>query len=75
MAYVSVDCGGNEWIHYHKPKLNENCTGYEDAVCIPCPWEGGKPVFHHYSDIKLPKGSIEKMLGRKLTFEDGPVKI
>ena len=75
MAYVSVDCGGDEWIHYNEPKLDDNCTGYEDAIYVLCPWENGKSVFHHVSDIKLPKGSIEKLLGRKLTFEDGPVKI
>lgn len=75
MAYVSVDCGDNEWIHDNKPKLNENIGCYEDAIYESFDGQGGRKKFHHYSDIELPKGTIEKILGRKLTYEEGPVKI
>lgn len=55
MAYVSVDCGDNEWIHDNKPKLNENIGCYEDAIYESFDGQGGRKIFHHYSDIELPK--------------------
>lgn len=75
MAYVSVAYSGSEWIHDNKPKLNENIGCYEDPVYESFDGQGGKKEFHHYSDIELPKGTIEKILGRKLTYGEGPVKI
>lgn len=75
MTYVSVDYGGNEWIHDGKPILNENIGCYEAAVYESWDGQGGKKIFHHYSDIELPKGTIKKIIGRNLTYEEDPVKL
>lgn len=75
MAYVSVDKYGNEWAHDNEPILNEKYMCYEDPIYESWDGQGGKKVFHHFSDIELPKGTIEKILGRKLTYEEGPVKL
>ncbi len=34
-----------------------------------------KPVDKNYTVIILPDGTIEKIIGRKLTWEDDPVEI
>ena len=75
MAYVSVDKYGGEWIHDNEPVLNEKYMCYEDPIYESFDGQGGKKVFHHYSDIELPKGTIKKIIGRNLTYEEGPVKL
>ena len=60
MAYVAVDKDGSEWIYEEEPIRNKHYIG--DWGC--------------YSEsFKLPNGSIEKLINKKLTFEDEPVKI
>ncbi len=66
MAWVAVDKCGDEYIYEKKP-LRSDC-GY---------W---KIQPHEYEDrlsdcIELPKGSIKKLIGRELTFEDLPVEL
>ena len=63
MAWVAVDKSGDEWIYAEKPKK------YEDSVCW-CSYSN-----ENYSYIHVPKGTIEKIIGRKLTFEDEPVEL
>ena len=46
------------------PKLYETFDG-----------QGGRPVFHHYSDIMLQNSTIEKILGRKISYSESPVEI
>lgn len=75
MAYVSVDLIGGEWIHANEPKLNMKYGMYTDEIYESWDGQGGKSVYHHDSDIELPKGTIEKIIGKKLSFNDGPVKI
>lgn len=71
MAYVSVDVIGGEWIHANEPKLNMKYGMYTDEIYESWNGQGGKSVYH----IELPKGTIEKIIGEKLSFNDGPVKI
>lgn len=60
MAYVATDEDGAEWIYEDEPIRNKNYIG--DWAC--------------YSEsFKLPKGSIEKLIGKKLTWEDDPVEL
>lgn len=65
MAYLCVDPDGEELIYPTNPKRGF----YFGAQCqeIPC-WERDQ-------EIELPKGSIAKLIGRELTWEDEPVMI
>lgn len=59
MAYVGVDILGDEFICNSKPEKIDN------DWCIE-----GNDEF-----IDLPKGSIKKLIGRDLSFDDGCVKL
>jgi hypothetical protein len=62
MAYVAVDKDGNERIF----------------DCCPYRYKHYTKWFYDYEDYKsmnLPKGSIKKLIGRTLTWEDEPVEL
>ena len=59
MAYVGVDKNGSEWIFEHKPDRDAR---------IPI-WLNGCDY------MELPKGSIAKLIGRELTWDDEPVEL
>lgn len=60
MAYVAVNKCGTEYIFPERPfRLMESWTG----------------IRMNTTSIALPKGSIEKLIGRALTWEDAPVKL
>ena len=61
MAYVAVDKNEEEWKYSGKPV---RCHEYER-------WQP-KMTFGW---VELPKGSIEKLIGKKLTWEDEPVEL
>lgn len=60
MAWVAVDKDGTEWVFDSKP------------VRLAIQWEidGWDSVA-----IELPPGSIERLIGRKLLWEDEPVEL
>ena len=60
MCWVAVDKNGDEYVYGHEP-----FRYYEDSYWSP---DGTECVF-------LPKGSIEKLIGRVLTWEDEPVEL
>lgn len=59
MAYVVVEKDGSEWIHDEYPEV--------------------KIYNNHWlskgDSVRLPKGTIKKLIGRTLTWDDKPVKI
>ena len=67
MAWVAADKWNNEeYVFPDKPYKDEyntwNCDGYiEGEIYNDC--------------INLPKGTIKKLIGRDLTWEDEPVEI
>ena len=61
MAWVAVNKYNCEYIYEKKPKR-----------CYCCVWVQTSLLD---SVIKLPKGSIKKLIGRKLTWEDEPVEL
>lgn len=71
MAYVCVSKSGQEYI----------CSIYPERNTVYNIWQSfmdcGDEYEEDYVDIitELPKGSIEKLTGRKLTWEDEPVAI
>lgn len=62
MAYLCVDKDGTEVIYDACPKRGETI------------W---RPMRRLYSSqyVELPKGTIAKLIGREMTWEDEPVKI
>ena len=63
MAYVAVDEQKNETIFNEKPA--RGLTNFSNFKT----WES------ELSSVWLPKGSIEKLIGKKLTWEDEPVEL
>lgn len=60
MTWVAVDKDGSEWVYRGVPKRCENDVWFDTY------WE---------ENIELPKGSIKKLIGRDLTWEDEPVEL
>ncbi len=60
MAWLAVDKNGDEYIYINKPHKEE-----------------GVVVWIYIGNIYslLPKGSIKKLIGRELTWENEPVEI
>ena len=64
MAWLAINKDDSEWIFEYNPSVNpETGEWWPDFVLIPA------------MGIELPKGTIEKILGYKLTFETSPVEI
>lgn len=58
-----------------KPIRNSEYDIFEDPVYESWDGQGGRSELHHYSDIELPKGTIKKLIGRNLFWEDNPVEL
>lgn len=66
MAWVATDKNGEEYLYEEKPYR-----------CYSCIW---KATFREDQDrntdfIELPKGSIKKLIGRVLSWNDEPVEL
>jgi hypothetical protein len=69
-CYLVVNEDGNEWIQV---------AGFgEHRWCEPGRWERGESVCSGFWDVEregscqLPNGTIEKLIGKKLTWADEP---
>lgn len=60
MAWIACDKDGEERIFEDIPHRDDDYYWDTSSVC---------------SIISLPKGSIKKLIGRELTWEDEPVKL
>lgn len=65
MCYLAVNKDGSEYIYYFKPKRGYRM--YDEDYWIT--------TDDNHPSIELPKGSIEKLLGYKLTWKDEVVEI
>jgi hypothetical protein len=63
MAWVAVDKDGSEWIcsHYTHFVRDVDFWSVDDIYGSP--------------SIEIPRGSIKKLIGRELTWEDDPVEL
>ena len=59
MAWVVVDKNGKEYIYHEKPDRGDEC--FDPFGLLYC--------------FALPKGSIKKLIGKDLTWEDNPVEL
>ena len=66
MAWVAVNKNGDEYIYEAMP---ERCFGWQ---WVPTFCECQDRI---YNSVKLPKGSIKKLIGRELSFSDEPVEL
>ena len=73
MAWVAIDAYSDEYIFQNKPKRDGNW--WIDEIYESFDGQGGALEFHHNSDIQLPKGTIKKLIGRELTWQDDSVKL
>jgi len=60
MSYLAVDLDGEEFIYEYKP------TRDEESKCF----RAGDEYDDNY--VLLPKGSIEKLIGKKMTWNNEP---
>lgn len=58
-TYVAVDKNGDEWIYDSKPKRY-----FDKEFSLPAG-----------ANVPLPNGTIEKLIGRTLCWEDEPVPL
>ena len=65
MAWVAVDKDGTECVYSGVPSRN-NRIGY---------WETYTQDVVELSYIQLPQGTIKKLIGRELTWDDEPVEL
>lgn len=63
MAWLVVNGNGDEFIFEAKPKRNNTSQIWQLRSC-----------HSNYSVIYLKKGTIEKIVGYKMTWEDEPVR-
>lgn len=61
MAFVATDKDGAEWIYTNKPFREYDELWVQSDEASDC--------------FELPKGSIRKLIGRELTWEDEPVEL
>lgn len=66
MAWVAVDRCGTETIFEDKPIYRNKSGGY---------WVSYDTLHWRKYGIILPKGSIKKLIGRDLSWEDNPVEL
>lgn len=69
MAWLAVDKKGNERIFRNKPNYGWFEWLDEEEFYAEC------QCFNISTEIELPKGTIKKMIGRELTFEESPIEI
>ena len=64
MAWLSVDKNGGEWIFDDKPD-----RGHESYFALP------RFQYVGSNKVLLPKGTINRLIGRELSFYDEPVEL
>lgn len=69
MAWLAVNFNGNETISPGKPERDFKEWSFEEEIWIE--GEHGDVCL----TITLPKGSIQKLIGRELTWNDEPVEL
>lgn len=69
MAWLAIDKKGRETISENKPVF-DGCEWYDEIeTSVEC------ELFSYISTIQLKEGTIYKIIGRKITFEDSPIEL
>ena len=72
-CWLAVDSDGSEAIFDAKPIRNKEFFIDLDLKELAKVWV--LEDIYDYNDVAVPKGSIEKLIGYKLTWEDEPVEL
>lgn len=64
MAWVAVDFDGEEHIYASEPERSEECRCWQVDS-----WRLSVDI------VKLPPGTIKKLIGRELSWNDEPVEL
>ena len=72
MAWLAVNSWGCEEMFHNCPERTENRYWQDNIIYREI--RGHTPCADDYS-IELPKGTIKKLIGKNLTWDDEPVKI
>lgn len=78
MAWVATHSSGEEGMFLNKPLRGEFDIWWDTTNSPPCSHPCSYPCFYSRSydtEIPLPKGSIKKLIGRDLTWEDNLVEL
>lgn len=67
MAWVAVNGNGSEYIYEARPVKSIDWSQWSPRFC-----EDQNRI---YDFIKLPPGSIKKLIGRELSFNDEPIEL
>ena len=73
MAYIAVDKSGRESIFSRKPRRVYSWGSTKVGV-----WTDERftpSIWRQETRITIPRGSVEKLIGKKLTWDDEPVKL
>lgn len=62
MAWLAIDKNGSEYIYNCKPIRKSDYFDYDES-------------YYDSGCIRLPNGSIKKLIGRELTWDDESVEI
>lgn len=73
MAWLAKDDDGTEGIYVLKPKIIDG--EWSDAQWDNNTFIQSDEDYIYDSCVVLPKGSIKKLIGKDLTFKDGPIEI
>lgn len=75
MAWLAVNPSGSEYIFHNKPvRIIGNIYSYwKDEITYD--YIRGMTTSADDYSIMLTKGTIEKIIGRKMTWEDEPIKL
>lgn len=76
MAWVAVDRFGKEGIFSYKP-YRKDYNRALNKLYDPVYWsdEGVSKYGNEDTEIELPKGTIRKLIGRDLSWNDNPVEL
>lgn len=71
MAWIAVHKNGEEGIFANKPSRGVKLGWWDDEVEV---YDSDEGIFYD-TEIPLPKGSIKKLIGRDLDWNDEPVEL
>nr|DAR23087.1 MAG TPA: hypothetical protein [Caudoviricetes sp.] len=72
MAWLACGCYNDEFIFNYKP--HRDCVYASNDERIEY-WEGFRDGSFIDNPVELPKGSIKKLIGKDLSWEDEPVEL
>lgn len=74
MAYLAVNCDGSERMFKDKPRRVHSTEWYDFDYTHDRKIHSKESVFRYNEGIELPNGTIERLIGHSLSWDDECVK-